>query len=533
LFAPFPSGTFNVADIMFKAKSGFGSTQVTFHTAEPRMSMAQYMGTDVTRSLTGGTYTIYDKTPPSIAAISPTSGQTGVAVNSIVVVNFSKPMNQAATQNAFILTASPPVAGSFSWNGTGNEMTFTPAANLAFSTLYTAGLSTAAKDIYNTFMAAPYSSSFTTVKGLTSISVTPSPASKAKGLTQQFTATPNYSDGTHEPAVTITWSSSDSSKVTIYSNGLATAMGVTTSPVTITATSGAIQGSASMSVTAVVLTGIEVTPSTASKPKGLTQQFTITPTYSDGTHTPLPAITWSSSDTGKVTINSSGLATAAGVTTSTVTITATSGAIQGTAAMTVTPAELTGIEVSPANATIALGRTQQFAITPTYTDGTHTPIPAITWSSSDESKVTINSSGLSTAVEITTSPVTITVASGTFQSTANVTVTEKELTGITLDPTTASKPKGRTQQFTATPTYSDGTHTPMPAIAWSSSDISKVTINSSGLATAVGVTTSPVIITATFGDISGTASMSVTAAELIGVEITPATASRSLGHQSN
>ena len=50
------------------------------------------------------------------------------------------------------------------------------------------------------------------------------------------------------------------------------------------------------------------------------------------------------------------------------TITATSGLIFGTAALTVTPAVLVSIGVSPVTASIAAGHTQQFTATGTYSD---------------------------------------------------------------------------------------------------------------------------------------------------------------------
>jgi hypothetical protein len=52
-----------------------------------------------------------------------------------------------------------------------------------------------------------------------------------------------------------------------------------------------------------------------------------------------------------------------------VTITATSGTISGFATLTVTPAVLTSLSVTPANATIGNGTSQQFTATGSYSDG--------------------------------------------------------------------------------------------------------------------------------------------------------------------
>jgi hypothetical protein len=92
-----------------------------------------------------------------------------------------------------------------------------------------------------------------------------------------------------------------------------------------------------LAVTAAVLQSVAVSPAPASVPAGLTQQFTATGHYSDNsTQTLTTSVTWSSSNTGIATINSSGLATGV-VTGGPVTITAALSGISGTAQLTVNP----------------------------------------------------------------------------------------------------------------------------------------------------------------------------------------------------
>ncbi|MGB7865327.1 MAG: Ig-like domain-containing protein, partial [Candidatus Sulfotelmatobacter sp.] len=97
---------------------------------------------------------------------------------------------------------------------------------------------------------------------LVSIAVTPGSASVAAGYTQQFTATGTYSNGTTQNlTTTASWTSSNTSVATIKAKtGLATSVAQGTT--TITATSGKISGSATLTVTAAVLTSIAVSPST-------------------------------------------------------------------------------------------------------------------------------------------------------------------------------------------------------------------------------------------------------------------------------
>src|ERR1700722_11771221 len=127
---------------------------------------------------------------------------------------------------------------------------------------------------------------------------------------------------------------------------------------------GGVQELTSQSSDALTLLSITVSPTTASIAAGTTQQFTATGHYLGGSTADLTSsVTWTSSLTSFATVSSTGLAT--GVATGASTITATSGLILGTAALTVTPAVLVSISVSPLTASVAAGGTQQFSATGT------------------------------------------------------------------------------------------------------------------------------------------------------------------------
>jgi hypothetical protein len=121
---------------------------------------------------------------------------------------------------------------------------------------------------------------------LNSITVTPNPASVPAGLAQQFTATGNYSDSsTKDLTTSVTWSSSDPTTAPISntpgSQGLATGI-KPGGPLTISAAMNGFTGSASLTVTAPVLQTMGVSPASVSVAAGLTQQFTATGHFSDG-----------------------------------------------------------------------------------------------------------------------------------------------------------------------------------------------------------------------------------------------------------
>ena len=180
------------------------------------------------------------------------------------------------------------------------------------------------------------------------------------------------------------------------------------------------------------------------------------------------------------------------------------------------PLALNGIVITPANPHIPVGVTQQFTATGYYNDQTRYDITTqVTWSSSDPSVATVNSSGLATAIAAGTATITATSTtpssysiSGSSGSTI-LTVNSAALSSISVTPANPSIPVGVTQQFAATGTYSDGTSYDITTqVTWISSDTLVATVNSSGLATAIAAGTAS--ITATSGSISGSTTLWVT-----------------------
>ena len=93
--------------------------------------------------------------------------------------------------------------------------------------------------------------------------------------------------------------------------------------------------------------------------------------------------------------SNSGLAT--GVTVGSSTMTATVSAVSGSGTLNVGPAVLQSITISPQNATMGKGTTLQFTATGNYSDSSTQDLTAlVTWTSSDSTEVSINSTGLAT-----------------------------------------------------------------------------------------------------------------------------------------
>ena len=144
----------------------------------------------------------------------------------------------------------------------------------------------------------------------------------------------------------------------------------------------------------VTMVSINVAPASASIQTAATQQFTATGAFSDSSTKDITnSVNWTSSDTSKVTIQNSGLATA--VAAGSVTITATSAGKTGSAALTISaPPTLTSVDISPLNPTIAANGTQQFFANGRYSDNSLQDVTQnATWTSSDSSVATVQSAG--------------------------------------------------------------------------------------------------------------------------------------------
>lgn len=457
---------------------------------------------------------------------------------------------------------------------------------------------------------------------LVSIDVAPVDRSKAPGLSQQFTATGNYSDGaTYDITTQATWESSTPGVATINNSGLATA--VAAGNTTISASLGGKKGSTGLTVTAANIDSISVAPASLSVPLGAKANFTATASLSDGTAQDVTnAAAWSSSDNataivnggvvsplraGQVTItaNYNGKTASSTLTITTATVqsieftnagqtvtsisvpkgatlnlkatavytdnarvevtnsatwtsdkqtiatvtngavkgvspgsanvNATSNGVTGSVQVTVTAAQLTSVAVSPASAIIAKGAKQQFHVTGTYSDGSTVTDPSgVTWTSSDTSVATITNVSSSTfsqpfsktvppglATGIAPGTVTITAKLGTKTATASLEVSSGVLQSIKVTPLDSTLANGgKTRQFTATGTYSDGATTKEVDLTdlatWTSSNNAIVTIGSTGLATSTATATGTGTISAKYGTVNGSTPIAIVNATDIG-----------------
>ncbi len=375
------------------------------------------------------------------------------------------------------------------------------------------------------------------VQALISIAVTPASPSVAKGLTEQFTATGTYTDGTTANLTNqVAWASGTASVASISNaagnQGLASTLAVGTTTIT-ASLSGITSASDTLTVTPAALTSIAVAPVNPSVAKGLTKQFSAMGTYTDGTTANLTnQVTWASGTASVATVSNAagnqGLASTLAVGTTTITA-SLSGITSASDTLTVTPAALTSIAVAPVNPSVAKGLTVEFSAMGTYTDGTTLNLTTqVTWVSGTASVATISNAagnqGLASTLAVGTTAITARL-SGITSASDTLTVGAAALTSIAVAPMNPSVALGLSEQFTAKGTYTDGTTANLTnQVTWASGTASVASISNAagnqGLASTLAVGTTA--ITASLSGItSASDTLTVTAAALTSIAVAP------------
>ncbi len=200
------------------------------------------------------------------------------------------------------------------------------------------------------------------------------------------------------------------------------------------------------------------------------------------------------------------------------------------------PYPLTYISVTPADASLPVGATKQFAAQGINSDGSTRDLGGnVTWRSSNPAVATISTTGLATAVAPGTAAITAT--SGNVSGSTNLTVTSATLSSLSVipgapdraleiretrdpspmsvsagwDSNPAGIPVGARLQLAARGTFADGmVHDMTLRVEWISSNPAVAGVDENGLAAALapGVTT----IMVKFAGIEGTLLLNVNSA---------------------
>lgn len=266
----------------------------------------------------------------------------------------------------------------------------------------------------------------------------------ADGRSRQLSAIGHFVlDGetsTQDLTQRVTWRSASDAVATVTNSaeakGKVTAVAAGSSAITvfdpITAVSNA--DPFTVTVTEAELDSISVAPATAEIPRGRSQKFTATANYSDGHSEDVTStVLWaSSSEVATIRSTAPNIGEATGFSVGSTVITATDGEtdVVGTAALTVTPAELLAVTVAPETLTFDLNAANVSAQKLTA-NGDFTGVSddrdiseSVLWSTSTSGIVAVSNTGLVEPLSKGTVTVTATDSATGFSDSASVTVND-------------------------------------------------------------------------------------------------------------
>src|SRR6218665_1038628 len=243
------------------------------------------------------------------------------------------------------------------------------------------------------------------------------------------------------------------------------------------------------------VTSIAVTPSSPRVVVGDKQQLTATVLPADAAN---KEVTWSSNDEKKATVDATGLVTGIDMGTAVITVAAKDGSnVKETVTITIAAAaKATSIVVTPSSPNVAVGLTQRLTATVSPADASK----EVTWSSSNESKATVDAAGLVTGIGMGTAVITAAAKDGSdVKGTVTVNITVRA-TSVAITPADPSVGIRGNLTLTAAVLPAEAAQ----AVRWTSSHPGKATIDA-GSGEATGIALGTTVITAVAADGSGIA----------------------------
>lgn len=183
------------------------TSSATVPNAGTQSESVTFTPTDTTdyNTVAGSVSVTVNPVAPTVTAVVPINGSTDIAITSAVTATFNQTMNSSTiTASTFTLTGpgNTSVQGTVAYNAGSSVATFTPAANLAYSTTYVATLSTGIMSSTSVALAAPYTWSFTTVAPTVPIVTTTGPTSGAMGVNVGNALTATFSQPMNSSTIT-------------------------------------------------------------------------------------------------------------------------------------------------------------------------------------------------------------------------------------------------------------------------------------------------------------------------------------------
>ena len=266
---------------------------------------------------------------------------------------------------------------------------------------------------------------------VTGVSLNSTSQTLTEGGSFQLSATVTPANATNK---NVTWSSSNSSVASVNSAGMVTAIAAGSAMITVTTADGNKTATCSITVQAAIIsvTGVTLNSNAETLTEGGTFQLssTITPTNATNKN-----VSWSSSNSSVASVNSAGIVTAIAAGSAMITVTTVDGNKTATCSITVQAAivNVTGVTLNSNAETLTEGGTFQLMPTITPVNATN---QNVSWSSSNPSIASVNSSGFVTANTAGSATIIVTTSDGNKTASCAITVTSTYRASGTTGPLT-------------------------------------------------------------------------------------------------
>ena len=341
------------------------------------------------------------------------------------------------------------------------------------------------------------------------------------GQVTQLTADPLDGSGRLLANRPVTWTSSDVDIATVTESGLVTAL----SPggTIITATAEGRSAFASITVAAIPIASVVITPAVNEVFVGQTTQLTAEARDVSGAPLTDRVIVWATNRPQVATVTSEGLVTA--ISSGTATITASSEGRSATATVNVSPRPVSSVVLSPGQATMTAGQSLQLTVSLTDDHGQVLTGRQVSFATSNVQVATVSAIGLVTGVA--PGSVTITAISEGSTGTATILVTPEPVASVDISPASGSVVVGSTLQLYATPRSAAGQPLSGRTITWSSGAPGLASVSATGLVT--GLTIGNAVVLASVEGRQGSAMIIVRQVPVASITINPASATTAVG----
>ena len=348
-------------------------------------------------------------------------------------------------------------------------------------------------------------------KSVGSISLTPPSGEVFVGQSLKLSGTPLDLGGRPIPDRPLSWTSSDPDVALVTEEGVVRTL--KPGPVSIVAEAEGVSGELLLAVSPIRVDTVVVLPSELSLPEGGEQTLRTLLLSRDGEELTDREISWTSNDPEVASVKGTGRVVAHGKG-STMVIASSEGRT-GQARITVTPAAVASVEVSPPSLTLEVGGAKEVTCVPKDPEGRPLEDRPVEWSVDEPEVVEITADGGIRALKPGTATVSASVEG--VRGTGVVTVSPERAVSLELSPRGGEVVERDTIQLRAVALSGRGEELAGRPILWTSSDVEVARVDREGRVT--GEAPGSARITATCDEAVASVPVTVTPAPVTGLEL--------------